>query len=113
LQLALHYRQIGDFPRAERTLAALHALLSGDQRQANLDELTVKLLEDVRGQLADDREDLLKGSLERAAAKVKAGEVAAARTIWLGIIELYGDDPVAAEFVQQAKEGLEANRDAN
>ncbi|MGE5193693.1 MAG: serine/threonine protein kinase, partial [Deltaproteobacteria bacterium] len=78
LQLALHYRRIGDLPRAERTLAALHALLSGDEGQTNLDELTAKLLEEVRGQLAgaDDRDSLLQGALERAAARFKAGEVA-------------------------------------
>src|SRR4029077_3826289 len=36
LQLALHYRQIGDLPRAERMLAALNLLLVGDERQAKL-----------------------------------------------------------------------------
>jgi serine/threonine-protein kinase len=114
LQLGLHYRQIGDLARAERALAALHALLSGDERRAKLDELTVRLLEDVRRQLAGaaDRDELLNGSLERAAARDSEGKVAEAREIWKGILELYGDDPAAAEFVKQAKEGLQANRNA-
>jgi serine/threonine-protein kinase len=114
LQLALHYRQIGDLPRAERTLAALHALLSGDDGQVQLDELATKLLKEVRGQLAgvDDRDRLLQGSLDRAAAKARAGDLKEAREIWKGIVELYGDDPAAAGFVGQAREALDENRDA-
>jgi serine/threonine-protein kinase len=114
LQLALHYRQIGDLPRAERTLAALHALLSGDDRQTKLDELATKLLEEVRGQLARgaDRDELLQGALDRAAARVKAGDLSEARQIWEGIIGLYGEDPGAAEFVNQARAALDSNRDA-
>jgi len=113
LQLGLHYRQIGDLARAERTLAALHALLAGDNSQAKLDELATRALEDVRGELGrgDDRGNLIKGALERAAGKTGDGDVAQAREIWHGIIELYGDDPNAAEFVKQAHEGLEKYRD--
>jgi serine/threonine-protein kinase len=115
LQLALHYRQIGDLARAERTLVALHALLSGDERQAKLDELAAKLLDEVRGQLAgaDDRDSLLQGSLDRAAVKFEAGDVPAARDIWNSIIELYGDDPAATGFVNQAREALDKNRAAD
>src|SRR5262245_58344 len=51
LQLGLHYRQIGDLVRAERTLAALQALLEGDQQQIKLVEITAHLLEGVRSQL--------------------------------------------------------------
>jgi serine/threonine-protein kinase len=113
LQLGLHYRQIGDLPRAERTLASLHALLAGDESQAKLDELATRALEDVRGQLAgrDDRGSLIQGALERAAGKARDGDVAQAREIWNGIIALYGDDPAAADFVKQANEGLEKYRD--
>jgi serine/threonine-protein kinase len=109
LQLGLHYRQIGDLARAERTLAALHTLLAGDESQAKLDELATRALEDVRGQLArgDDRDSLIRGALERAAGNAADGDMAQAREIWNGIIELYGDDPGAAEFVRQAKEGIE------
>jgi serine/threonine-protein kinase len=113
LQLGLHYRQIGDLSRAERTLAALHALLAGDDSQTKLDELALRALEDVRGQLARgaDRDSLIKGALERAAEKAQGGDIAGAREIWNGIIELYGDDPAAAEFVKQAHAGLEKYRD--
>jgi serine/threonine-protein kinase len=113
LQLGLHYRQIGDLARAERTLASLHALLDGDESQAKLDELAARALEDVRAQLAggDDRSSLITGALERAGGKARNGDVAQAREIWNVIIALYGDDPMAAEFVKEAKEGLEKYRD--
>jgi hypothetical protein len=68
VQLALHYRQIGDLPRAERTLSALQTLLAGDEQQVKLRDLTEKLLEEIRGELArvDDRDRLLEGAFERA-----------------------------------------------
>jgi serine/threonine-protein kinase len=114
LQLGLHYRQIGELVRAERTLAALQALLEGNEQQAKLFELTAKLLEGVRGQLAqvDDRNRMLTGALERAAAQVEKGNAAEARKIWEGIVELYGNDPGAAEFVEEAKKGLAAHLSA-
>jgi serine/threonine-protein kinase len=76
LQLGLHYRQIGDLARAERTLASLHALLVGDESQSKIDELATRALEDVRGQLAggDDRGSLIQGALERAADKARLGQ---------------------------------------
>jgi len=114
VHLALHYRQVGDVARAERTLAALQAVLAGDERQAKLYEMTGQLLDDVRSQMAsvDDRDALLENALSRAAERAKTGAMAEARQIWGGIVELYGDDPAAAEFVKQARAGLE-NREAN
>jgi serine/threonine-protein kinase len=112
LQLAAHYRQIGDLPRAERTLTALKAILAGDDQQTRLYEMTGRLLEEVHGQLqkTDDRDSLLKAALDRAAERLKNGAPDEAREIWSGIVDLYGDDPGAAEFVRQAREGLEQNR---
>jgi len=114
LQLAVHYRQIGDLPRAERTLAALSAVLAGDEEQAKLHELTSRLLEEVRGQpgTADDRDGLIKAALQRAEKLAKDGSLAEAREIWSGIIELYGDDPGTTGFVKQAREALERSRAA-
>lgn len=111
VQLATHHRQIGDLGRAERTLEALRALLAGDDQQVKLYELAGQILEEVRKQRAQtaDRDSMLKGALERAAAYAEAGSIAAAREIWSSILELYADNPTAAEFVKQAKEGMERN----
>jgi serine/threonine-protein kinase len=115
LQLAAHYRQIGDLARAERTLTALYAILAGDEQQARLCAMTGRLLEEVRGQIrkAGDRDGLIKAALERAAERAANGAPAEAREIWSGIVELYGDDPGAAELVKKARLGLEQNREAN
>jgi len=77
--------------------------------------MTGRLLEEVRGQLgtSGDRDSLLKAALERAAEREKNGALADAREIWSGIIELYGDDPGAAVFLKEAREGLDKNRDSN
>jgi serine/threonine-protein kinase len=108
LQLALHYRQIGDLARAERMLTALDAILAGDPRHTHLRDLTGQLLAEMRKQMAagDDREQLLKDALERARTLAGEGSVANARSLLSAIIELYADDPTASEFVTQARELL-------
>jgi serine/threonine-protein kinase len=113
LQLALHYRQIGEFARAERILAALDAILAGDEQQAHLRALTAQLLAETRSQLAagDDRQQLLKAALERARTMADDGQIADARHIWSAIVELYADDPSAGEFVSQAQEALAAAKE--
>ena len=108
LHLALHYRQIGDLARAERMLAALDAILAGDAAKAPLHELTAQLLAETRKLMAagEERDQLLKAALERARNLDAKGSVAAARSIWTSIVELYGDDSTAGEFVKQAQEAL-------
>jgi serine/threonine-protein kinase len=112
LQLAAHYRQIGDLPRAERTLAALKAILAGDDNQTDVYDMTGRLLDEVRGQIrqTDDRDGLMSAALERATERAQNGATAEAREIWSGLVELYGDDPSAVSLVQQAREGLEKTR---
>jgi serine/threonine-protein kinase len=107
LQLALHYRQIGDAARAEQMLAALDAILADDPSRTHLHELTAQLLAETRQQLAgEDRDQLLNTALERAHKLIAEGHVARARQILSGIVELYADDTSAAEFVKQAREAL-------
>jgi serine/threonine-protein kinase len=108
LQLALHYRQIGDLARAERMLAALDAVLAGDPDQTRLRELAEELLAEIRSQqtTGESRDELLKAALVRATVLAGAGDSAQAQKIWRGIIELYADDPAAREFVTQARAAL-------
>jgi serine/threonine-protein kinase len=109
LQLALHYKQIGETARAERMLGALHDLLAGDEDESRLYELTGQLLDELGGNAAsaDNRDHLLSAALDRAANLVEAGSPAEARKIWSGLVELYSDDPTAAKFVDEAREALE------
>jgi serine/threonine-protein kinase len=113
LQLALHYKQIGDTARAERMLLALHDLLAGDEEESRLYELTGQLLDELGGNSAgaDNRDGMLSAALDRAANLVEAGSPAEARKIWSGLVELYSDDPTAAKFVDEAREALEKSRD--
>lgn len=115
MQLALHYRQIGDLARAERMLSALYALVQGDPEQEKLAALIRQLLDEVREQRAadNDRARLLQSALERAAREAGSGAPAEARVIWNGIIELYGDDARAVEFVKQARDELEKHGGSN
>jgi serine/threonine-protein kinase len=108
LQLALHYRQVGDLRRTERILVALKALLAGDEVQAKLRNIVVETLEDVRKQLssADDRNQMLETALDRAAKLARDGSLAEAREIWNGVIDLYGDDPSAQEYIFRAAHAL-------
>ncbi len=112
LQLALHYKQIGETARAERMLWALHDLLAGDEEEARLYELTGQLLDELGGNaaVADNRDRLLSAALDRASNLVEAGLPAEARKIWSGLVELYGDDPTATKFVDEAREALEKSQ---
>lgn len=111
LQLARHYRQVGDPRRAERILAALSSLLEGDQQHAELRKEVADSLERVRRQLRsdDDRNQMLQSSLDRAAKLAGEGTLEEARKIWRSVIELYGDDPSAQEFVSQAEDALSSH----
>lgn len=115
LQLALHYRQIGDLARAERTLVALHAFLEGDEKQVKLYEMSSRLLAEVREQRSkgEDATSLLTTALARAKTLADEGKIDGAQEIWRGIVELYGDDPAAAEFVKTAKKELAGHSDGN
>jgi serine/threonine protein kinase len=115
LQLALHYKQIGETARAERILWALHDLLAGDEDETRLYELTGQLLDELGGNAAaaDNRDRMLSAALDRAAKHVEAGSPAEARKIWSGLIELYGDDPSATKFVDEAREALEKSGAGN
>ncbi|MBI3866240.1 MAG: serine/threonine protein kinase [Planctomycetia bacterium] len=110
LQLALYYRQVGDLARAEKILAALSALLAGDEQLAKLQTAVTESLDEVRRQRAgnEDRDRMLKAALERAATLARDGSPAEAQEIWKGIIELYGDDASAREFVRQAQHELDS-----
>jgi len=112
LQLALHYRQIGDAARAEQILTALDAILADDPSRTHLHELTAQLLAETRKQLAagEDRDQLLNEALARARKLTAEGHVDKARQILTGIVDLYADDASAAEFVKQAREALERSQ---
>jgi serine/threonine-protein kinase len=108
MQLAAHYRQIGDLTRAERLLASLDTILAGDPQRAHLRELTAQLLLETRQQMAatQDRDQLLKDALTRAKTKADEGAADDAKQILAAIIELYADDPATSEVVAQARELL-------
>ncbi|MGQ0634265.1 MAG: serine/threonine-protein kinase [Planctomycetaceae bacterium] len=108
LQLAQHYREIGDVARAERILVALQAFLSASDEHAKVRDLASRLLDELRTQQpeANSRHELLQQALARAKRLAAEGKSDEARAIWSGLIELYGEDAEAAEFVSEARAAL-------
>jgi serine/threonine-protein kinase len=99
----------------QRSVAKLQALVDLYSRQAAQSETTSLCLELARRQLAHLREqssklisqrlELLNSSLRRADA-LRASNPVAARKIWQGIIELYGDKSWAQAGVARARTAL-------
>ena len=115
LQLAAHYRQIGDLARAERMLASLESILADDPHREHLRELTTQLRAETRKQMTagEDRDQLLRDALARAKTRADEGSADDARQILAAIIELYVDDPAARDFVAQARELLAGLNEKN
>jgi serine/threonine-protein kinase len=111
VQLAQHYRQVGDPRRAERILSALNSLLEDSEQEAELRKKIAESLERVRRQLADDdRNQMLQAALNRAAKLAADGAVDEARQIWRSVVELYGEDPSAGEYVRQSEKELRSHQ---
>ena len=112
LDLSKHHQRLGDYGRAERILVTLRTLLHTDaQRKKDHDrvEQRLKLLRRRRGaELASD--SLINTSMQRAQRLSEGGETEMARKIWSAVVDLYGEDPHAREFVENARTQLEASR---
>ena len=109
---ALDERDAGQLVAAEQTLTALMDLLQGDGDQQHWRQVCRQLLTEIRARKAAEEESgaayvLLKGSLERAAQAVADGRVEDAQAIWRSALELYHDDPGAADLLAEAQRGLD------
>ncbi len=112
LRLVYHYRDMGDFARAEQTLSALNRLLEGQPEYREIHMLTQQLLVEVRTALNDgtNRHSLLKSAMSRGDKRVAKDELEEACQIWTSVIELYGSDPSAEQTVVRARRLLQQNR---
>jgi hypothetical protein len=108
---ALHLRDIGETDAAESKLAALKRLLAEDAEQAELLEWVDELLAEIHASQSREarRYELLYVSMARADRLAEAGRRDEARSIWQGIVELYGSDADARETVGRAKRLLEVD----
>ncbi|MSR56067.1 MAG: serine/threonine protein kinase [Planctomycetaceae bacterium] len=113
LQLALHYRQIGDYTRAQRILNSLHQVLAGieprDAEQQRIFDLSAQSLKEWGESDAEqpDRNRLVEAALARADELAQDPATAEqARAIWSSLVELYGYDSSAAGYVERARSGL-------
>jgi serine/threonine protein kinase len=107
--LARHQHDDGDVAGAERTLLAFAALLPEQSpERARVD----KLVAELRARIEEHPRDLsfVVEALDRADKLLAAGKGAEARTIWSGVIALYGDDERAAADVERARLNLEATK---
>jgi len=109
----LDQRDAGRLATAEQTFTAIEALLKGAAEQERWQQVNHQLLIDVRTQrevadAAGESYALLKDALARAALLQSEGEHAAAEAIWRSALDLYHDDPGAAELLAEAHKGLAA-----
>jgi serine/threonine-protein kinase len=117
LSLAKRRSKDGDLAEAERIAHGLQELLANDPQRADLLAQTQRLLERVQSRRQKQREakqQWLADLLNRAKKQSDAGEVAEAAAVWRTIVNLYSDQPDAADAVRQAREALrDAAQSAN
>lgn len=108
LLLALSQKEAGDLVRAQKTVQSVKALLEGDTQQTKLYDLCQQLLQELQPEetAASDRLVWLKAAVERARKLDADMKPKAAQTIWESIVQLYGQDPAAKSYVQQAEDAL-------
>ncbi|MBS0264081.1 MAG: serine/threonine protein kinase [Planctomycetes bacterium] len=109
MQLARHYRKVGDPRKSERILAALSSVLEENDEFSELQTEVQKSLARVRRDLpADnhDRDQMLEFALKRAERLENSGNKLNAIEIWRSIVELYKGDTSAARYVEQAEQAL-------
>lgn len=109
LRIARHLKQTGETGQAIAKLRALKILLASDPNQKALFDQTSQFLQTLEASQPSRTEQykLLQDSITRATQLDGEGRPEAAAAIWSAIVELYGHDPAAAEFVEQAKKALE------
>lgn len=108
LALARHQEDNADYAGAERTLSALVAILEGNSQYDAERKLADELLQELRDRRSDQHPDrtFLDDALARADALAAAGKSEEATKIWNGVVDLYHNDPQAAEEVARARRKL-------
>jgi len=111
LSLAKRKFKDGDLAEAERIALGLQELLADDPQRADKLSETKRLLERVQSRRQKQREAKqlwLEDLLSRAKKQSDAGEAAQAAAVWRTIVNLYADQPEAADAVRQAREALQS-----
>jgi serine/threonine protein kinase len=108
LTWARHQQEIGNFVGAERTLSDLVAILADNpQFEAEL-KVAQDSLDELHRNHLDQPANLsfISAALDRAESVSKEGKTDEAKRIRQGIINLYANDPQAAQLVERAKRQL-------
>jgi serine/threonine-protein kinase len=109
LELASRYLNLGDIALAERKLEALLSLTEGVSELKKTHDEALDLLEFIRlNRVTRETDGWLTAALKRAEQFEQANQPAEAKAIWDAVIELYADDPSAAEHVATARRKLQA-----
>ncbi len=109
LELARQAVERGDDLLAKRKLEALLPLV---QAQPALKETVLALLDELRdNRTKRSADDWLRSALLRAEKLAADNKPSESIAIWRSIIELYADDPDAAEHVEKARRNLQARSD--
>ena len=107
LKLALQYSTVGDYAQAIRKLRALIALTRNQPEFRDIYTTASEMLDALRDERTERASsNWLPAALDRADKLREQGQTEDAIAIWQAIVELYADDPDAANQVGQARINL-------
>ena len=109
VQIARSRKKGGDLAGAKQLLDALRPLIDNDERHLSTLRAVDSLLASIRDQRASNPRAFIREALDRA-AKLEVEEPEQAKTIWLGIMDLYDNDSALRELVEEARRKLEVSR---
>jgi serine/threonine protein kinase len=102
----------GDREQARHIASSLLVLLAEDPQWKKERETARKIVERLGDPPGPEHYGAAVAALKRAEADREAGRIDAARDTWQAIVDLYGSDRNAAEYVAQARKGLQETRTA-
>jgi serine/threonine-protein kinase len=109
IALAQNYLESGNLMQAEIVLSSLIELLPEEPEQKEMRDLAIQMRNDLRQDpnRTAQRYIMLTQSMSKADALLKEQKYAEAAAVWRAIIVLYGQDPAASVFVENARKHLD------
>lgn len=100
--------EAGEYAAARARLEALQRVLATDDPATRVEQQVIsELLKHLPQSPATHQNPLIADALDRAERRLAEGDSTTAREIWSGIVDLYRDDPTAADSVQRARQQLQ------
>ncbi len=105
---AHRYERFGDAATALDQYRGMVTLFAGDEQYRPFVNLARRQIAEIEREGLDEGEaaEIIRAKLDEADRKLEAGRVVAARKIWYGVVELYGNHANVAPLVAQAQDRL-------